>query len=101
MSSAVVLARLMARNSIRSWKSLVRSHLAANRRRDLATFRDHLPESVRRQGLKAVAQGVLWIWMHFDDQAVGARGHGRPRHGRHQTCLSRAMARIHDDRQVR
>ena len=39
--------------------------------------------------------------MHFDEQAIGARGDTRSGHRHHLVAAARCVRRVHDDRKVR
>ena len=60
-----------------------------------------LLELLRTQRLRAVAQRVVGIGVHFHQQPVGARGHRGARHGRHLVAAPGAVRRVGHDRQVR
>src|SRR5262245_61560231 len=73
---------------------------AADCRRDDPQL-GHQPIELRwEHRLRAVAEGVIRIAVHLDDQAVGAGGHRGAGHRRHHVAPSGAVARVGDDRQV-
>ena len=53
------------------------------------------------QRLRAIAERVVGVMMHFHEQTVRARRHRRARHRRHLIAASGAMRRIGHHRQVR
>ena len=71
-----------------------------DRRRDDPQL-GHQPIELRRKHrLRAVAQRVIGIAMHFDQQSVGAGCDGRASDGGHLVAAPRGVAWIDDDRQV-
>src|SRR5688572_14557986 len=70
-------------------------------RRDDAEFRHQTIELCREHRLGPVAQSAIGIVVHLDDQAVGAGGDGRPRHGRDFIAAAHAVAGIDKDRKMR
>src|SRR5262249_8185832 len=73
---------------------------AADRRPDDPQLRHQAIELRRQQRLRAVAERVVGIVVHLDDEAVGAGRDGGARHRRHLVAASRSMARIADHGQV-
>src|SRR5438093_7243225 len=72
----------------------------ADRGRDDPQLR-HQPIELRREHrLRAVAQRVVGIVVHLDDETVGASGDRGPGHGCHLVAPSRAVAGIGDDRKM-
>ena len=51
--------------------------------------------------LRAVAQRAIGIGMHFDDQAVGSRGHRGASHGQHLIAAAGSVRRIAHHGQMR
>ena len=56
---------------------------------------------LRRQGLRAVGKGLGRVRVHFHDQAVRAAGDGSEGHRLDEAPFAGAVARVHDNRQVR
>src|SRR5579871_6961791 len=54
----------------------------------------HVSELLERQRLRAVADGLFGVRMHFHDQAIGADGDARSRNRRDQAALAGGMAGI-------
>src|SRR2546425_9188451 len=73
---------------------------AADRRRNDSQLR-HQPVELRREHrLGAIAERVIGIAMHLDQQAVGAGRHRRTRHRRDLVAPPRSVAGIDDDRKM-
>ena len=54
----------------------------------------------RVAGLRAVRQGVLWVGVNRDEQAVGPGGDGGPAHGGDHVGVAGALGGVDDDGQV-
>lgn len=55
----------------------------------------------RRQGLRAVGKGLGRVRVHFHDEAVGTAGDGGEGHRLDEAPFAGAVARVHDNRQMR
>ena len=51
-------------------------------------------------GLHAIGEGLVWLVMDFDEQAIGADGDGRAGKRENFVALAGAVAGIHEDGQV-
>src|SRR5205823_1076461 len=55
---------------------------------------------LRHDRLWSVAERMVGIVMHFDNQSVGANSHSGPRHGKHFVPLARSVTWIDKNRQM-
>src|SRR3954468_3707189 len=73
---------------------------AADRRGDDAQLGHQPVEVLREHRLRTVAQRVIGIAVHLDDQSMGPCGHGGARHRRDLVTPPGAVAGVDNDRQV-
>src|SRR5262245_14624472 len=77
------------------------SDLAAHHATDGADLIHQLMELIREERLWTVGKRVVRIVMDFDHQPIGAGRDRRARHRRDLVANAGAVARIHDDREMR
>ena len=73
---------------------------ASHRRRNEPKLIHEFRELAGEHRLRAIAECVIRVVMHFHQEPVGTRGNGGARHGRHQIAAAGGMGGIGYDRQV-
>src|SRR5271163_4541194 len=75
-------------------------HAAADGWSDDAELGHELREGFRVEGLRAVGEGVVWVVVDFDQEAVGACGYRGSGHRRDLVAAARAVGWVGQHRQV-